>query len=286
MRKKLIFIITFFIFVTVVGIVVHAVPQTLPVNNDLEVTFLDVGQGDAILIEAPNDVDVLIDGGRTKKILDLLSAELPFGDDTIDIVIATHPDADHVGGLPFVLDTYTVEKVFEPGVSSSTQTYQAFQSRIRDKKIERILARRGMRIVLDTEKNIVIDILYPDRDTTGWETNEASIVARLSYGTTSFMLTGDSPVEKESYLVRHDGVALQSSVLKLGHHGSKTSSSESFLKTVAPLYAIISAGKSNSYGHPHSSVLNRLNQLHIPYLETGKTGSIRFVTNGVTLIQE
>jgi competence protein ComEC len=286
MRKKLIFIITSFIFVTVVGIVVYAVPQTLPVSNALEVTFLDVGQGDAILIEAPNDVDVLIDGGRTKKILDLLSAELPFGDDTIDVVIATHPDADHVGGLPFVLDTYTVDKVFEPGVSSSTQTYQAFQSRIRDKKIERILARRGMRIVLDAEKNIVLDILYPDRDTTGWETNEASIIARLSYGTTSFLLTGDSPVEKELYLVKHDGIALQSSVLKLGHHGSKTSSSESFLKTVAPLYAIISAGKNNSYGHPHPSVLSRLNQLHIPYLETSKMGSIRFVTDGVTLTQE
>ncbi len=286
MRKKLIFIITSFIFVTVVGIVVYAVPQTLPASNALEVTFLDVGQGDAILIEAPNDVDVLIDGGRTKKILDLLSAELPFGDDTIDVVIATHPDADHIGGLPFVLDTYTVDKVFEPGVSSSTQTYQAFQSRIRDKKIERILARRGMRIVLDTEKNIVLDILYPDRDTTGWETNEASIVARLSYGTTSFLLTGDSPVEKEWYLVKHDGIALQSSVLKLGHHGSKTSSSESFLKTVAPLHAIISAGKNNSYGHPHPSVLSRLNQLHIPYFETSKMGSIRFVTDGVTLTQE
>ncbi|MCC6520999.1 MBL fold metallo-hydrolase [Candidatus Nomurabacteria bacterium] len=286
MRKKLIFIITSFIFVTVVGVVVYAVPQTLPASNALEVTFLDVGQGDAILIEAPNDVDVLIDGGRTKKILDLLSAELPFGDDTIDVVIATHPDADHVGGLPFVLDTYTVDKVFEPGVSSSTQTYQAFQSRIRDKKIERILARRGMRIVLDAEKNIVLDILYPDRDTTGWETNEASIVARLSYGTTSFLLTGDSPIEKELYLVKHDGIALQSSVLKLGHHGSKTSSSESFLKTVAPLYTIISAGKNNSYGHPHPSVLSRLTQLHIPYLETSKMGSIRFVTDGVTLIQE
>jgi competence protein ComEC len=286
MRKKLIFIITSFIFVTVVGIVVYAVPQTLTVNNELEVTFLDVGQGDAILIEAPNNVDVLIDGGRTKKILDLLSAELPFGDDTIDVVIATHPDADHIGGLPFVLDAYTVDKVFEPGVSSSTQTYQAFQSRIRDKKIERGLARRGMRIVLDAEKNIVIDILYPDRDTTGWETNEASIVARLSYGTTSFLLTGDSPVEKEFYLVKHDGIALQSSVLKLGHHGSKTSSSESFLKTVAPLHAIISAGKNNSYGHPHPSVLSRLNQLHIPYFETSKMGSIRFVTDGVTLTQE
>lgn len=286
MRKKLIFIITSFILLMVIGIVVYAVPQTLPASNELEVTFLDVGQGDAILVEAPNDVDVLIDGGRTKKILDLLSAELPFGDDTIDIVIATHPDADHIGGLPFVFDAYTVDKVFEPGVSSSTQAYQAFQSRIRDKKIERILARRGMRIVLDEEKNIVLDILYPDRDTTGWETNEASIVTRLSYGTTSFLLTGDSPVEKESYLVKHDGIALQSSVLKLGHHGSKTSSSESFLKTVAPLYAIISAGKNNSYGHPHPSVLSRLNQLHIPYLETSKMGSIRFVTDGVTLTQE
>ncbi len=286
MRKKLIFIITSFIFLTVVGIVVYAVPQTLPASNELEVTFLDVGQGDAILIEAPNDVDVLIDGGRTKKILDLLSAELPFGDDVIDIVIATHPDADHVGGLPFVLDTYTVGKVLEPGVSSSTQTYQAFQSRIRDKKIERILAWRGMRLVLDTEKNIVLDILYPDRDTTGWETNEASIVARLSYGTTSFLLTGDSPLEKELYLVKYDGIALQSSVLKLGHHGSKTSSSMNFLQTVRPMYAIVSAGKNNSYGHPHPSVLSRLNQLHIPYLETGKIGSIRFVTDGVTLTQE
>ena len=281
-RKRIIKISVLLLILLCVGTVVFSYQQTTGVHKkDLEVTFLDVGQGDSILIEAPNGTVVLVDGGRTKHILDLLSTELDFGEDTIDTIIATHPDADHIGGLPFVLDTYRVTQVLESGVESDTKTYQALESGIHDKKIDRILARRGMRLTLDPEKMIYLDILYPDRDTTGWETNEASIVARLVYGTSSFLLTGDSPIDKESFLVAHDGTALQSTVLKLGHHGSKTSSSESFLRTVAPSYAIVSAGLHNSYHHPHPSTITRLNTLHIPYLETSKEGSIHFVSDGV-----
>jgi len=244
----------------------------------LTVAFLDVGQGDAIFIEAPNGNQVLLDGGPNKKVLAELANIMPFYDRSIDMVIASHPDQDHIGGLPEILKRYDVDIAMEPGVKHDTAVYKAFTSILESKKINHVLAKRGQKIILD--EDIFIEILFPNLDVTNWDTNDASIIARLVYRDISFMLTGDSPQKMERYVVSLDGEGLASTVLKLGHHGSKTSSSAEFVGYVSPEFAIVSAGNENRYGHPHQSVLDIVTDFDIPIFSTVDSGTIIFKTNG------
>ena len=244
----------------------------------LKVSFLDIGQGDAIFIEAPNGNQVLIDGGSNKAVLKELGKVMPFYDRTIDAVIATHPDKDHIGGLVEVLKNYRADFVMEPGVSSDTGVYQELEKTIADKNLPRILARRGM--LLNLGEGARLNILFPNRNTEGWETNTASIVAKLVYGNNSFLLTGDSPIVIEKYLSMIDGRNLKSDVLKTGHHGSRTSTSESFAGLVSPQYTVISAGKNNQYGHPHKEVLDILDKIKSVILKTYENGTVTFSSDG------
>ncbi len=250
-------------------------------RGELTVAFLDVGQGDAIYIEAPNGNQLLIDGGAGQQVLRELGRVMPFYDRSLDIVLSTHGDLDHVGGLPAVLLRMRVDNVITTENTSDTGAYIAFEDVIRKKNPRRILARAGTRIVLD--RGVVLEILFPDSSARGWETNTASIVARLTYGEQSFLLTGDSPISIEKYLVGKNGGKLKSTVLKLGHHGSRTSSSKIFLSATDPEYAIISAGKDNKYGHPHAEVIAFLEELKIPLLNTSERGTIIFKTDGTDL---
>ena len=250
-------------------------------NGILTVAFLDVGQGDAIFIEAPNGNQVLIDGGANKSVLRQLSNVMPFYDRSIDIVLATHPDKDHIGGLVSVLERYKGEKILEPGVKSNTGVYQSLQNIILEREVSRILARRGMTIVLDD--GIFLNILFPDRDVSGIESNDASIIAQLVYGETEFLFTGDAPQKIERYLASIYGKALQSDVLKVSHHGSKTSSSKQFIGFVSPDYAVISAGRDNRYGHPHKEVLETFEQFEIKILSTYEEGTILFESDGESI---
>lgn len=253
-------------------------------RGKLTVSFLDVGQGDALYIEAPNGNQVLIDGGRGRQTLRALGRVMPFWDRSLDLVIATHPDQDHTGGLPDVLSRMRIDGVVTTENTSDTGVYEAFENEIQKERATRVLARAGERIVLD--EGVVLEILSPDRDVAGWETNTASIVAKLSYGTKSFLFTGDAPQEIEKYIVGKNvhtvlgSSKMNSTVLKLGHHGSRTSTSRMFLSAVNPSYAIISAGKENSYGHPHKEVTELLDEFNIPYLITADVGTITFVTDG------
>lgn len=248
----------------------------------IKVAFLDIGQGDAIFIESPNGNQILIDGGANKKVLKELAKVMPFYDRSIDMVIATHPDKDHIGGLPEVLKNYKTDMILEPGVSSDTGAYQELERVIFDKKLPRILARRGM--ALNLGDGARLNILFPDRDTKGWETNTASIVAKLTYGDNSFLLTGDSPIKIEQYLSQVDGRNLKSDVLKAGHHGSRTSTSESFAGLVSPQYAVISAGKDNRYGHPHKEVLDTLDKVKAVIFKTYEQGTIVFTSDGESIV--
>ncbi len=250
-------------------------------RGELMVAFLDVGQGDSIYIEAPNGNQVLIDGGTGQQVLRELGRVMPFYDRSLDLVLATHPDQDHVGGLPAVLERMRVDNVITTENTSDTGAYRAFEEVIRKKNPRRILARAGTRIVLD--RGVVLEILFPDSNASGWETNTASIVARLTYGEQSFLLTGDSPISIEKYLVGKNGGKLKTIVLKLGHHGSRTSSSQIFLAATDPEYAVISAGKDNKYGHPHKEVLDLLVELKIPALNTADRSTIIFKTDGTDL---
>lgn len=250
----------------------------------LEVAFLDVGQGDAIYIEAPNGKQVLIDSGLDGKVLKQLAEVMPFGDRSIDIVLNTHPDQDHIGGMPLILDRYKVLNIIDNGVVSESKIYQNLEQTILKKKINKIIAKRGMRIVLDQNKNVYLDILYPDRDVSKQDSNDGSIVCRLVYGEESFMLTGDATTYVENVIGWNENEeVIHSQILKLGHHGSKTSSSELWLEKVNPDIAIISVDQNNNYGHPNKETLDKLDNLHIPYLLTYKEGNIIFKTDGVSL---
>lgn len=254
-----------------------------------KISFLDIGQGDAIFIEAPNGNQMLIDGGPpTGALLRQLGEVMPFNDRFIDVVIATHPDQDHVGGLPELFDRYKVGVIFEPGSSADTGVYQELEKRIEEKGIKKILARRGMRINLGD--GAVFDILFPIRDVSYLETNTSSIVGRFVYGSTTVMLTGDSPQVIENTLVVLDKKLpvsrLKSDILKAGHHGSRTSSGELFVRQVNPDIAILSVGKNNRYGHPNKEVVDRFNNLGIEMIRTDEEGTITFVSDGNELVRK
>lgn len=247
-------------------------------EKPLEVHFLDVGQGDAILIETPNQKQILIDGGRNRSVVSHLGELLPFGDRDLDVLIATHPDADHIGGLPEVLDRYEVLLYLEPGVRSENGLVEVLERKVSLKVKERLLARQNLKISFGDGVELLI--LFPNQDVSNFDTNDASIVAKLSYGETSFLLTGDAGFRTENILLNSVGNLLDSDVLKAGHHGSKNSSSPKFVSAVSPEYAVISAGKDNSYGHPHQEVLKIFEDLNIKIRNTAKEGTITFKSDG------
>lgn len=254
-------------------------------NKNLKIIFLDVGQGDAIYIQAPNGRQMLIDGGSDATLLARLSKVMPFADRSLDMIVATHPDMDHIGGFPLLLDSYKVKSILENGAVGDSKAAISLEEKIIKKKINKIIAKRGMHIILDDERNIYFDILFPDRSVEGLESNEASIVGKLIYGENSFLFTGDASLYTENLIEwNEEDNILDSDVLKLGHHGSRTSSSLLWLEKVSPEVAIISVDKGNKYGHPHKELIDRLSSLNIPFLSTGDLGNIVFESDGKKLI--
>jgi len=248
-------------------------------TNLLTVSFLDVGQGDAIHIVTPDGYEVLIDGGATSAVLRELANGRSFFDREIDLVIATHPDADHVGGLVDVLERYQVANVLTTNVNHDTPAAGAFEEAVlAESGAVIVFAEAGQEILLGASTTMTI--LSPRGDTSNWQSNNASIIAKLSYGEIDFMLTGDAPSGIEDYLVSVYGEFLESEVLKLGHHGSKTSTSELFLRAVSPEVTVVSAGKDNRYGHPSSAVVERVSEYGAGIVSTAEGGTIRFVTDG------
>ena len=247
----------------------------------LTVAFLDVGQGDAIFIESPTGKQILLDGGPDGSVLSRIGALLPFYDRSIDMLIVSNPDKDHFAGFIDVLKNYQVGNIMEPGTIPNTEIYKIFKEFIREEGATSVLARRGMNI--DLGGGAYLQILFPDRDVSGLSTNDGSIIAKLVYGGTSFLLPGDTTQNIEKYLVGLDGSNLDVDVLKLAHHGSKTSSSEPLLAVTTSEYAVISAGVKNRYGHPHREVLERLAKYNIPALGTYKEGTIIFESDGEQL---
>lgn len=246
-------------------------------DSRLHVHFLDVGQGDAIYIRAPSGRDLLIDAGIGAAVLRRLAEAMPFYDRSIDVLLATHPDADHIGGIPHVLNRYGVGMFVEPGVESKNAVDDEIHRLLKEKGIERVLARRGMAI--DLGGGAYFQVLFPEGDPAGMETNDASIVGVLRYGDTGFVLTGDSPSSVERMLVAASST-LRVDVLKAGHHGSKTSSAEVFVRAVAPRWTVISAGCDNRYGHPHKDVLDTFERLAVEVIGTCERGTIRFESDG------
>ena len=244
----------------------------------LEVIFLDIGQGDAIFIETPQQHQILIDGGPSSKILEKLGKNLPFWDRTIDLVILTHPEKDHLSGLIEVLKRYKIENILWTGIKRDTPEYNEWLKLIKKEGAKIFIAKAGQKIV--AQKSI-FQILNPSENLEGEtikNSNDTSIVIKLVFGENSFLFTGDISKSVEKKFL-NEKVDIDSDVLKVGHHGSKTSSSEDFLAVVSPIISVISSGKNNSYGHPHQEVLDTLGR-YGRILRTDLNSDIKIISNG------
>lgn len=252
----------------------------------LRVSVLTIGQGDSILIQGPTGIDMLVDGGPDHSVLRQLPKELGLFDRSIDIVVETHPDKDHIAGLSDVFARYAVSNFMSPGIPNNTGPTLALEHAVAiEPGVHAFIARRGMRIHLGG--GAYADVLFPDRDeSTQKATNDGSVVMRVVYGATSFMLTGDLPSTMEDYLVALDvgDGNLTSTVLKAGHHGSKYSTDDAWLAAVHPTIVAISAGKDNTYGHPNPDTLARIKNEGARILSTIDSGTLHFVSDGVTVV--
>jgi len=268
-----------------VAILVWSVALTMP-DDKLHVSFLDVGQGDAILIQTPDGQDILIDGGPDPQKINLeLSERLPFWDRTIDLVVCTQPQADHVTGLVEVLQRYRVEQVLDPGVLYDSAIYQEWLRLIEYKEIEYNVARAGQEI--DLGSGVEIEVLNPPEslwEGTSDDVDNNGVVLRLSWNNVSFLFTADIRAEAEFELIGQRA-NLRSTVLKVSHHGSKTSTTLQFLAAVGPEVAVISVGEDNPFGHPSPEVLERLTDRlgEDTVYRTDQDGTIEFITDGETL---
>ncbi len=252
--------------------------QSASASADLQVHFLDVGQGDAILVATPDGTQVLIDGGPDNSILPELSSVMSYFDTHIDMVVATHPDADHIGGLVDVLALYEVDTILKTENEGESAVADSFMTAVAQEGAEVIYARRGQEFALGA--STTLRVLFPETDPQDMESNTSSIVVQIIYGDTTFLLTGDAPKSIEEYLVLVEGEHLQSDVLKVGHHGSRTSTSLLFLDEVAPTYAVISASADNRYGHPHVEVTDALFNARVQTFSTAEEGTVTVRSDG------
>ncbi len=252
-------------------------------TKNLKVIFLNVEQGDATLIQTPKEKTILIDGGPNAAILEKLGQYLPFHQKKIDLIILTHPHSDHVTGLISVLQNYQINLILMNGVNHTTPEYITFLKLIKNKKIPVNIVENAS--FIDLEDNIRMEILYPDRNLANLDVkdlNDGSIVTYLIAKNIKFLFMGDAGFGVENRLMASN-LLLQTNVLKIGHHGSRESSSSEFLNYVRPEFAIISSGANNLFGHPSKELLKRLNNQNIKTYRTDKHGDIIFTTNGINL---
>lgn len=255
----------------------------------LHLNFYDVGQGDAIFIQTYLGNQILIDGGPSNIVLQHLGKDLPFFDRTIDLVVLTHAHSDHVAGLVEVLKRYKVKKVLLPEVEFRSSPYDEFLRLIEEKQIEKVFAKAGQRIYLDN--STVFDVYYPSGKILGVEStanyqlesddlNDTSVFGKLSFGKSKILLSGDAGVNIETQVLAQ--FDLDADLLKVGHHGSRYSTSQALLDEVTPQYAVIEVGKNN-YGHPTEEVLDRLAQSQIEVFRTDQNKTVRFISDGTNL---
>lgn len=240
----------------------------------MHVHFIDVGQGDSILIQTPANKNILIDGGSPKagkKVVDYL-AHLNIKE--LDIMIATHPDIDHIGGLPHIMKSIKVNQIIDSGKFYTTKTYFKYLNQIKQDKIPIETATKGEHIHIDPSLQIKILNTYEPRK----NNNQSSIVLKITYDHIDFLLMADVEKEQEKELQKE--YHLQADIVKIAHHGSRTSSSLEFLQAVDPKIALITYSKQNKYGHPVKRVIENLNQINAFIYSTAVFGNIIIQTDG------
>jgi len=243
-------------------------------DKGLEVCFLDIGQGDSFFIETSQGHQILIDGGPDNTLTKKLEDRIPFWDRTIDLLVLTHSDEDHVFGFLEVLKNYEVENILWTGALGKSLLFEEWQEAIENEGAKVWIAEKGFVVSLPGER--YFEILYPFQSLEGREIsamNDTSIVMMLNTDKEKILFTGDIS-KKIEHLLIEEGTSLKADILKVPHHGSKTSSSEEFLETARPDLAIISVGRDNPYGHPSPVVLARYEEFGIKVLQTSKEKDI------------
>lgn len=247
-------------------------------DGHLHIAFLDVGQGDAIFIQTPSGRQIIVDGGLYPSLLSQhLGRRMPFWDREIDLVVATHPEADHISGLPAIFDRYRVGRLLINGEIKETASFQALDAAAADQDAAILPVSAGETILL--EDGVQLEILNPPPLLNPQNSNENSVAFRLVYGRFSILLTGDTEMIAEQAMLQ-SGRPLQSIVLKAGHHGSNTSSTAAFLAAVQPQVIVISSGRDNRFGHPHPEMLQRAAAIGAAVLRTDELGTIEVITDG------
>jgi len=268
---KKIIIGAFFCLSTLVYLVSGSKP-----DGFLHVFFLNVGQGDAILVRTPLGKNILVDAGPGNAVLKELKASLPYFDNKIDTAVLTHADRDHIEGFLSVIDRFEINKVYVSGVFKKDFLSEKFLKKVRAKNIPLFIADSSSDT--EPENGLLMDFIFPLKKslTVSSSVNSSSIVLKIIYGETKILLTGDSDISAEKQILAQN-VDLKSDILKIGHHGSKTSSSEEFLQAASPKLSVIPVGKGNDYGHPHKETIERLQKINSQIIRTDIEGRIEVV---------
>lgn len=252
---------------------------TVVPGQKLKVCYIDVGQADSILIQIPNGKNVLIDAGNNGDANTITSYIKKQNISKLDLVIATHPHEDHIGSMDTVINTFDIGQVIMPKKDSTTQTYKSLITAIQNKGLKITEAKAGLKLDLGPEVNA---LLVAPNSSSYEDVNNYSAVLKLSYGNNSFLFEGDAQEQSENEMI-NAGFNLKADVLKVGHHGSNTSSSSAFLAKVQPKYAVISVGKGNSYGHPTNATIDKLSTIGAKVYRTDLSGTIVAESDGTSV---
>lgn len=245
-------------------------------ESKLIVHFLDVGQGDSIFIELPNGKTMLVDAGENYHGQGIIDYVQTIGYHKLDYVVATHPHEDHIGSMPYIVRNFEIGSIYMPDVTANTATFESLLKAIKAKGLRVKNGRTGVHIIKDGE--LTADIIAPDKPDES-NLNNSSIVLLLTFGNVSYLLTGDAET-KELNAIRAD---MHATVLKAGHHGSKTSTTQTLLKKISPSVTVISCGKNNDYGHPHAEVLKMLKSVNSSVYRTDRDQTVIVATDGRSL---
>lgn len=245
-------------------------------ESKLIVHFLDVGQGDSIFIELPNGKTMLVDAGENYHGQGIIDYVQTIGYHKLDYVVATHPHEDHIGSMPYIVRNFEIGSIYMPDVTANTATFESLLKAIKAKGLRVKNGRTGVHIIKEGE--LTADIIAPDKPDES-NLNNSSIVLLLTFGNVSYLLTGDAET-KELNAIRAD---MHATVLKAGHHGSKTSTTQTLLKKISPSVTVISCGKNNDYGHPHAEVLKMLKSVNSSVYRTDRDQTVIVATDGSSL---
>ncbi|GLI50855.1 hypothetical protein TSYNTROOL_09410 [Tepidanaerobacter syntrophicus] len=248
-------------------------------QNQLKVHFIDVGQADSILIQTPEGKVMLIDAGNNEDGDFVVSYLKSQGVEKIDVLVGTHPHEDHIGGMDDVIYSFNIGKIYMPKVASTTRTYEDVLTAIKSKNLKVSTAKAG--VTIDIDPKIKIEMLAPNSETYD-DLNNYSAVIRITYGKTAFLFEGDAESLSEKEMLKK-GYDLKADVLKIGHHGSSSSTTSEFLAAVSPKYAVISVGKNNDYGHPAKTTMDKLKNENIIVYRTDECGTITATSDGANV---